>query len=101
MWSLLRGRRLAGYKFRRQQLIGGYIVDFVCMGRRLVVEVNGGGHLRHAAEDREREAGLRSYGYRVLRLSDRELLTAPDSAQEAVLAALEAGAPVSGHASYA
>src|SRR5690554_6251679 len=44
IWELLRGKKLEGYKFRRQHIIGNYIVDFVCLSRRLIVEIDGGYH---------------------------------------------------------
>src|SRR5438105_4690949 len=41
VWARLRGRRFAGFKFRRQHPIGNYFVDFVCLARRLVIELDG------------------------------------------------------------
>ncbi len=51
MWSRLRTHRLLGWKFKRQQPIGGYIVDFVCFDAKLVVEVDGGQHADAVAAD--------------------------------------------------
>lgn len=73
LWQGLRGRQLAGYKFRRQVPIGPYIVDFACLEARLVIEVDGGQHLG-SAEDQARDAWLRSEGYRVLRFWNHEVL---------------------------
>jgi len=67
LWSLLRDRGLGGHKFRRQRPIGPYIVDFVCLERHLVVEVDGGQHSRSGG-DADRTAWLSEQGYRVLRL---------------------------------
>lgn len=76
LWSLLRRKGVGGIKFRRQGALGPYIVDFVCLWPRLVVEVDGGIH-RTEFYDRERElrrdAWLRSQGFIVLRFSDREI----------------------------
>jgi very-short-patch-repair endonuclease len=44
MWSILRSRKLSGFKFRRQYPIGGYIVDFYCLRKRLAIELDGGQH---------------------------------------------------------
>ena len=53
LWSILRAKRLVGWKFKRQQQIDHYIVDFVCFERRLIVEVDGGQHaFRKGSDDR-------------------------------------------------
>jgi very-short-patch-repair endonuclease len=44
MWRLLRDRRLGGFKFRRQEQLGRYIVDFVCFEQKLIVELDGSQH---------------------------------------------------------
>ncbi len=59
LWSILRGRRLAGYKFKRQQAIGSYIVDFVNFERRLIVEADGSQHVENAY-DIKRDAWLKA-----------------------------------------
>ena len=56
-----------GYKFRRQQPLGRYIVDFVCLEKRVVVEVDGGQHAHEATVDAERDRWLRDEGFIVLR----------------------------------
>jgi very-short-patch-repair endonuclease len=66
LWYWLRGRRTAGMRFRRQQPIGPYIVDFVCAKCRLVVEIDGGQHLESEGE-RRRDRWLAGHGYVVLR----------------------------------
>jgi very-short-patch-repair endonuclease len=73
LWAALRGRRL-GWKFRRQQVIAGYIVDFYCAPLWLAVEVDGAVHQRRRAEDRERDERLASLGVRMLRLSNADVL---------------------------
>ncbi|MFA4915083.1 MAG: DUF559 domain-containing protein [Syntrophales bacterium] len=55
LWRYLRARQLEGLKFRRQQPIGKYIVDFVCFERGLVIEVDGGQHAIEVDKDRERD----------------------------------------------
>ena len=60
LWRVLRSRQIAGYKFRRQQPLGEFIVDFVCLEKRLVVEVDGGQHTEalQAVHDSEGSAWL-------------------------------------------
>ena len=73
LWHYLRKKQLGGYKFRRQQPIGPYIVDFACMSEKLVVELDGGQHAELAAHDERRDAFLRSEGFRVLRFWNNEV----------------------------
>jgi very-short-patch-repair endonuclease len=75
LWRALRSRRFGDYKFRRQQVIGPFIVDFVCPERSLVVEADGGQHACDAASDRRRTEFLRARGYRVLRFWNNDVLT--------------------------
>jgi very-short-patch-repair endonuclease len=72
LWYYLRGEQL-GVKFRRQQPIGKYIVDFVCMDAKLVIEVDGGQH-NESQYDKARDAFLRQEGFRVLRFWNNEVL---------------------------
>lgn len=76
LWSQLRAKRLDGYKFRRQQPIGKYIVDFVCFERKIVIELDGGQHSEpeRKAYDKERDDWLETEGYNVLRFWDNEVL---------------------------
>jgi len=74
LWRYLRGRTLGGLKFRRQQPIGEYVVDFVCLDERIVVEVDGGQHAGSKSEDIERDKWLRGQGFKVLRFWNNEVL---------------------------
>jgi BirA family biotin operon repressor/biotin-[acetyl-CoA-carboxylase] ligase len=74
LWTHLRAHRLADHKFKRQQPIGPYVVDFVCFASKLVIEVDGGQH-QGSESDRVRDAWLQEQGYRVLRFWDNEVLT--------------------------
>jgi very-short-patch-repair endonuclease len=65
---------MAGYKFRRQAIIGPYIVDFVCFEARLVIEADGGQHVERALCDQRRTARLESSGFRVIRFWNNEIL---------------------------
>lgn len=74
LWQNLRGRRLAGFKFRRQYPIAGHIADFACIEARLVIELDGGQHLERSAEDAARTRRIESNGYRVLRFWNDDVL---------------------------
>ncbi len=87
LWSALRNQRLNGLKFKRQQPIGRYIVDFICFERGLVVEVDGGQHGPQI--DAARTAYLEAAGFRVLRFWNPEVLTRLDDVVATILAAAE------------
>ena len=88
LWKRLRNRNIDDAKFRRQQPIGPYVVDFACMERRLVVEVDGGQHADQVERDEARTAYLKSKGYRVLRYWNNEVLGQTESVLEAIHVAL-------------
>jgi very-short-patch-repair endonuclease len=73
LWRLLRDRRLAGYKFRRQVPFQNFVLDFVCYDRRLVVEADGGQHA-NSPRDRERDAALERDGFAVARYWNNDIL---------------------------
>jgi very-short-patch-repair endonuclease len=87
LWFHLRDRRLGGHKFRRQVTIDPYIVDFLCVERRLVVEADGSQH--SDAVDAARTAFLTAQGYRVIRFWNNDVLARTNTVTEAILAALE------------
>jgi very-short-patch-repair endonuclease len=89
MWRRLRGTRLLEFKFKRQQPIGGYIVDFVCFERRLVIEIDGGQHADDVEADRARSNWLESEGFRVLRFWNNEVLQSTDDVLESIVRALD------------
>ncbi|GAB3310758.1 endonuclease domain-containing protein [Luteimonas notoginsengisoli] len=74
LWQQLRGRQLAGYKFRRQYPIAGFIADFACIEARLVVELDGGQHVERTAEDAARTRRIECNGYRVPRFWNDDVL---------------------------
>jgi very-short-patch-repair endonuclease len=88
LWSRLRARRLDGVKFRRQQALGPYVVDFLCLEPKLVIEVDGGQHAEQISNDLQRTAYLKVLGYRVLRFWNHEVLGDPDAVLESIRAAL-------------
>jgi very-short-patch-repair endonuclease len=67
LWHFLRAKRLKGYKFRRQHLVHPFVVDFVCLEKKLVVELDGGQHVDQGCYDEKRTLFLQSKGYTVLR----------------------------------
>jgi very-short-patch-repair endonuclease len=73
LWRLLRDRRLNGIKFRRQVPLGPYIVDFLCVGAKLIVEADGSQHAE-SPRDKARDAYLESQGWKVLRFWNNEVL---------------------------
>ena len=75
LWAYLRLRQLGGYKFRRQHPIGPYIVDFLCIERKLIIEVDGGQHDDNKLYDSKRDKWLENKGFRVLRFWNNEVLT--------------------------
>src|SRR5437867_4479771 len=75
LWMRLRDRQLNGLKFRRQQTIGRFIVDFFCAEYRLVIELDGAHHADQIQADQRRTEFLNKAGYRVLRFWDHEVLT--------------------------
>ena len=74
LWRHLRARRLMGYKFRRQVVIKPYIVDFVCLEARLIIEADGGQHSNQVVYDARRTARLEGMGYRVMRFWNHEVM---------------------------
>ena len=67
-------RQVGGHRFRRQHPIREYVVDFVCMEKRLAVEIDGGQHAEHATYDTQRTKSLEAEGYRVLRFWNNDVL---------------------------
>lgn len=72
LWLHLRGRRLEGFKFKRQWTLGRYVVDFCCLEARLIVEVDGGQHSEEA--DAVRTAWLEAEGFRVRRFWNNDVV---------------------------
>ncbi len=87
LWSRLRNSAL-GVKFRRQQVMQGFIVDFYCDSAGLIVEADGGVHLENPENDRERNAILTAKGFRILRFTNAEILTETDRVLEEIRRAI-------------
>jgi len=73
LWRHVRNRQLAGYKFRRQYVLEPYIVDFICLETKLIVEIDGSQHAEQTNDDAERTVFLESLGYKVMRFWNHEI----------------------------
>ena len=75
LWNHLKGRQLDGFKFRRQHGIEKYVVDFYCPKVKLIVELDGSGHLtpQKIREDKERDKILKELGYHILRFYNNDI----------------------------
>jgi len=85
LWYHLRSRRFQGWKFRRQHVLRGYIVDFVCLERKLVIELDGGQHANQEAYDRERTLELEKDGFRIMRFWNNDVMTNMEGVLELIL----------------
>ena len=85
VWSMVRDRRLGGFKFRRQFAIEKMIVDFVCLERFLIVELDGGYHDMTTDNDMERDRFLTEKGFRVFRIPNEDVLQDADAVARGIL----------------
>jgi len=74
LWKALRGNKINGLHFRRQQVVGKYIVDFYCEAARLAIELDGLSHVLRSDLDTRRDAALSDLGIRVLRIPNHIIL---------------------------
>lgn len=95
LWQRLRLRQLDGHKFRRQRPVGSYIVDFVCLKVKLIIEVDGGQHGDNKVYDGKRDHWLKLHGYRVLRFWNNEVLSNIEGVMEIVQGAANEPPPQS------
>ena len=90
LWSIVRGNKLNGLHFKRQQPIGQYIVDFVCFSQKVIIELDGGGHNEETQinSDNERTKYLNSQGFKVIRVWNNDVLTNTEGTIEYILSSL-------------
>jgi len=88
LWMLLRNRRFADFKFRRQVPLGDYVADFVCLNAKLIVELDGSQHANQAAFDAKRDAYFNAAGFRVLRVTTGDFFRERDFALNTIWNAL-------------
>jgi len=89
IWKLLRGKRLSGHKFRRQHPFSPYIVDFVCLKSKLIIELDGGQHAEAVEYDKERTAFLEAKSYTVIRFWNNEIMTNREGVYDVISKHLE------------
>ena len=95
LWRQLRAKRFGSHKFKRQQPLGKFIVDFVCFDVKLVIELDGGQHADRVDEDAERTRWLASQGFRVLRFWNNEVIENLEGVWANIMAALSPSPPPS------
>lgn len=86
MWQVLRAKRFLNLKFKRQVLIGNYIVDFLCESQKLIIEIDGGQHNEelNISNDKARTNYLENNGYRVLRFWNNDVMNNIESVLEVI-----------------
>ena len=94
IWEALRNRKLGGWKWKRQVPRGSYIVDFLCIEAKLVVELDGGQHAEQVACDERRTRYLEGLGYRLLRVWNHSVVEDASGVCDTILAACGGEAPL-------
>ena len=84
LWQRIKARRLEGIKFRRQQPIEDFIVDFLSFENRIIIELDGGQHVEDRQKDRERDKLLTKAGFKVLRFWNNEIFENLDGVLERI-----------------
>ena len=87
LWRFLRDRQIEGFKFRRQQPVGSYVVDFVNLEKKVIIELDGALHALHPG-DRIRDEWLRAEGYKVVRFWDNQVFSNLEGVLETIRDAL-------------
>jgi len=89
LWQALRGRQMAAHKFRRQHPLGDYILDFVCLEKKLVIEVDGGQHSEQRDADTKRADKLAKAGFSIIRFWNNEVIWEFEAVKERIWLALQ------------
>ena len=84
LWKHLRAKHMNGYKFRRQHPLGRYIADFICLEKKLVIELDGGQHVLAKEKDLTREKWFYNEGFEILRLWNTEVFHNVEGVLEAI-----------------
>jgi very-short-patch-repair endonuclease len=84
LWRILRGRLIDGLKFRRQHPFGDYILDFVCLENKLIIEVDGSQHQNQAEHDEVRTQQLQKADFHILRFWNNEVLQETEAVKEKI-----------------
>jgi very-short-patch-repair endonuclease len=85
LWRGLRNRKLGGYKFRRQAVIGDWIVDFLCCDVKLIIEIDGDTHAGRECYDAKRTEWLEAQGFLVIRFTNKDVSEALEAVLEEIL----------------
>lgn len=88
IWAQLRNRQVLNCKFRRQQIVGSYIADFLCIEPKLIIEIDGGHHSIQSDADEIRSQYLRKLGYQVLRFWNNDALQESFAVMESIRLAI-------------
>lgn len=93
LWRHLRNRQIAGCKFRRQHPVGPFVVDFICIEERIIIELDGGQHAFSIDADVRRSEYLKSRGYEVMRFWNNDVMQGTDAVFNVIHQALERPSP--------
>ncbi len=96
LWKHLRTKQFEGLKFKRQQPVGKYIVDFICFEKKIIIELDGGQHTQpsETQKDKERDIWFEAQGYKVLRFWDNEVFMNTRGVLEFIKAYLQEHPPL-------
>jgi adenine-specific DNA-methyltransferase len=89
LWKHLKMRQMAGYRFRRQHPVGKYIVDFICLDKGLIIELDGGQHVEAKVYDDERTVWLEKQGFHVLRFWDNQVFKETEAVRNVIFEKLQ------------
>ena len=88
LWRVIRGRQILGFKFRCQHPFDGYFLDFVCLEKKLVIEVDGGQHSDQIEHDEVRTRKLGAAGFQVIRFRNNEIFCDIEAVREKICTTL-------------
>jgi PncC family amidohydrolase len=93
LWEIVRGNKMAGFKFRRQHIISNYIADFICLSEKLIIEVDGLHHQlpENKISDDERTKDLNRLGFEVLRFTNEQVLHDTDNVINTIVLRVKEG----------
>ena len=84
LWKNLRAKQIKGYKFRRQHPMGSFIADFICLEKKLVLELDGGEHALRKEKDKKRDHWFYDEGFEVLRIWNSDIFHNLDGVMETI-----------------
>ena len=93
LWQHLRGKQLAGFRFRRQVPIAGFIADFACLEAKVILELDGSQHAQNVGYDNQRDRLIEAQGFRVLRFWDNQVFLETRAVLDEIMRVLEVSCP--------